>query len=460
MVFAEKPSTQPRRPREEDYSYSSAGSVVCGSQSNKIKLRGDLEEEFGFKVRQNEGEAAEHGVFFDDTEYDYMQHMRDLGGGTGDVKWVAAKGSDGEKPPKRKGRLEDALRDLDLKEDEQSVGTQTSSATNSLLPEDVLPSAFVKKRTYQDQQAVPDEIAGFQPDMDLRLREVLEALEDEAYVDDCDDENLFGQLTGDGLEVDRDEWERLGEQQAFEYGETLDDGWESDDTVKATRSPKLQPALPSLEDGELQDPPQNPHAQPTADPSDGAWLEEFKKFKSGAKSGQEPNFSPAIPRLTSTLESSALSSLAAGRRKKRPGAKTSTTNYSMTSSALGRTDQQTLLDSRFEKVEQAYTAEELAHDEELNDAGSLASGVSKSSHLSRYSATSGASGISSYSRIADSTAPKLIRSDFDGIMDDFLGSHNKAGKSGRRVRRGAPMSGLAQLDEVRAGLGPARVKTT
>ena len=52
-----------------------------------------------------------------------------------------------------------------------------------------------------------------------------------------------------------------------------------------------------------------------------------------------------------------------------------------------------------------------------------------------------------------------MRSDFDGIMDDFLGSYSKTGKLGRRVKRGAPQGGMAQLDEVRKGLGEARVSS-
>jgi protein LTV1 len=32
-----------------------------------------------------------------------------------------------------------------------------------------------------DQQAIPDAIAGFQPDMDLHLQQVLEALEEEPF---------------------------------------------------------------------------------------------------------------------------------------------------------------------------------------------------------------------------------------------------------------------------------------
>ena len=67
---------------------------------------------------------------------------------------------------------------------------------------------------------------------------------------------------------------------------------------------------------------------------------------------------------------------------------------------------------------------------------------------------SGMSGMTGMS--SNSEAPQL-RSDFDSIMDDFLGSHSKAGK--RRIRKGGPQSGLAQLDEIRSGLGPARFKS-
>ena len=66
--------------------------------------------------------------------------------------------------------------------------------------------------------------------------------------------------------------------------------------------------------------------------------------------------------------------------------------------------------------------------------------------------------MSSYSRASDSEAPQLQRTDFDSIMDDFLGGYSKTGKMGRRVKRGGPQSGMEQLDEVRKGLGPARTK--
>jgi protein LTV1 len=494
MVFAEKAvPSKLRRPTDDDYAYSSAASVISGSsyRSSKTKQRGDLEEEFGSaNLRANEGEAAQHGVFFDDSQYDYMQHMRDLGAGSGST-WVEARSAEDTKK-KGKQSLADALRGMDLDET-RSVGmssmTSSSSAARSLLPEEVLPSEYVRRKTYQDQQDVPDEIAGFQPDMDMRLREVLEALEDEAYVDDAEEGeegDIFGELTQDGYEVDRDEWERLGEQQLFddEYYDEDDAGWESDDTIKATKSKSGMPEPPSLEgltlpEGESAEAPSDVQAQPPADPTAGAWLDEYKKFKT---SQNAPALSDIVegddqkPRQRqhrappSALDASLISSLASGRRKKRKGAQTSTTNYSMTSSSLVRTSQLSTLDERFDKIEEAYTMAEFPEDDEFNENASLASGltgVSRASKMSKYSAMSGAShtsglsrasGVSSYSRASDAEAPNLVRSDFDGILDDFLGSYNKAGKvGGGRIRKGAPLTGMQQLDEVRKGLGAARI---
>lgn len=464
FVFAEK--TQPRRQNDDGNDVYTAGSQYSGAsyRSFKVKQRGDLDSEFGGSVRQNEGEAAQHGVFYDDTSYDYMQHMKDLGTGEGASTFVPASVPKSENK-KGKQSLVDALRNSSYDDDMRSVGmsSTTSSVARSLLPEEVLPSEFVTKRSYQDQQDIPDEIAGFQPDMDPRLREVLEALEDEEYVDD--EEDIFAELTKEGYEVDRDEWDLYGEQHTFEDEEDAA-GWESDDTIKAPSSPP--PSALDLSNLSLEDaaPPENPLAVPPADPTEGAWLEEFEKFKAADKAAGKskpilPNGRPA----PSALESSILSSMASGRRKKRKGAQTSTTNYSMTSSALARTAPLTLLDDRFDKIENAYSMAEFPEEEEdeYNDSQSLASGMTSASRVSKAYSTqsglSGVSGVSSYSRAEDEEAPQLVRSDFDGIMDDFLGSHNKAGKFGKRIRKGKTMTGMQQLDEVRKGLGPARMKS-
>lgn len=448
MVFAEiqGPSTQPPQ---------------AAKKQRKIKERGDLEDEFGVTFKSNEGQAAEQGVYYDDTEYDYMQHLRDLGSiGGGAVTWVEAPVAK-EKKGKGKMKLEDALRDMDI----QSEGGVSTASTASLLPEDAMGSEFVRKVTYQDMQNVPDAIAGFQPDMDPRLREVLEALEDEAYVDDEDD--IFAELAADGEEVDANDWEDSGdwyEEEGAPYDED-DAGWQSDDTIKADDNKSGSPrafspssaALASAAESEASLPPLNDTtAPPPSDPAEGAWLEEFAKFKQDVKASKGLPPKPANAPAASI--NTGLSSLASGRRKKRKGAKTSTSAYSMTSSALARTDAQTLLDARFDKIEESYAEDDFGDYDgsEFNDTESLASGVSGMSKMSYASGMSRASGISSYSRASDAEAPELVREDFDSIIDGFIAGHSRTGGRGRFIKKSGYQSGLEQLDEVRKQLGPAR----
>lgn len=404
-------------------------------QPHKVKNINKLESELFSEldgdllpgVRDNEGEAAEYGIYYDDTEYDYMQHMRDLNGGD-----INGEGYFVEAPTRKQGKakekvkLEDALRDASL--EDVTLGKGKAQA---LLDEDILPSKSLKKSTYQDQQDVPDALSGFQPDMDPRLREVLEALDDEAYVDD--EEDLFGELAQDGQEVSLEEFEELG------FAEE-DDGWESDDTAKPPneyKNPCIIPA-PGSTDRTMGGSP---------DHGDGEWMKEFSKFKKAEKSQKTKQPQGSNPDLQSSIMTG--TSMTGGRRKKRKGAMTSSTGYSMTSSSLARTEGLTLLDARFDKIEEEYADD---GDDGMDDGASMMSGTSAMSRMSNMSKVSGISGISGTS----SQAPPL-RSDFDSIMDDFLGGYSMSGK--KRVKKGGYQSGLEQLDEVRKGLGPARVKT-
>lgn len=360
--------------------------------TNKIKKLDDLASELGDdvdRIRANEGEAANYGIYYDDTEYDYMQHMRDLGSGSGESYFVEAA------TPKTKGKgkqtLEEALRDTSL-EDQGGI----------LLDEEILPSKNLRKVTYQAQQDVPDVLAGFQPDMDPRLREVLEALDDDAYVDEEDD--IFGELAKDGEEIDEAEFEEAAWDE--------DEGWESDATAKPAKEYKEAP-IPTAD-------MDNDHRE---DHGDGDWMEDFSKFKKDQKSKMAP-----IAASQSDLQSSLMTTTTNGsRRKKRKGALTNASSYSMTSSSMFRTEGLTTLDARFEKIEEQYN-------EDMDDEASVS--------------------------VASSTASSVqgpVRSDFDSIMDDFLGNHSMSGK--RNVKKGKYQSGMEQLDEVRRGLGPARIRT-
>ncbi|KAL9075807.1 MAG: hypothetical protein Q9157_003884 [Trypethelium eluteriae] len=450
MVFAEKDAPQ------------------ASKSSRKVKQRGDLEEEFGLSIRSNEGEAAQHGVFYDDTEYDYMQHMRDLGEGGGMFveagEYVVQKGRG-----KGKQKLEDALKDMDLGSETKSTAASamsTASKASSLLPEEMLPSEFVRKTTYQDQQDVPDVLAGFQPDMDQRLREVLEALEDEAYVED--EEGFFEDLAADGEEMDQLEWETTPweDEKVPELvpsrGVEEDDGWESDDTIKADEgSNKTTISLADIQALEVE-PPADPVS--TAPPDapmneDGDWMAEFSKFKGGTKPSKAHQASPSLPPSDIQSILTGTSGLPGYKRKKRKGAKTSSDTYSMTSSALHRTEGQTLLDERFDKIEEEYADDGYDADDTVSLASGATgiTGISKMSGLSKMSATSTTSGVSCVSGRLDE--PKSMRSDFGSIIDDFSNQYSKTGNS-RRMKKGACQTGMQQLDEIRNGLGPARLKTT
>lgn len=365
--------------------------------SSKTKHLDDLASELGAEaeqMRENEGEAASHGVYFDDTEYDYMQHLRDLNAGSGgEVVFVESTATaNANKKGKQKQTLEEAIKDLDLE-----------NTSNVDLDEELLPSKNLRKQTYQAMQDVPDSIAGFQPDMDPRLREALEALDDDAYVDDEDD--IFKELTRDGRELDDYEFD-----DTYDDMENDDDGWESDGTAKPANEYKVEAGDPTKSSEE-------PEVGPSQD-----WMEDFKQFKKEQKSTR----APVAPPSQSELQSNWTATTNGGRRKKRKGALTDTSSYSMSSSSLVRTEQMTLLDARFDKIEEAY------NEDDEDDMASV-------------------SAVSSMS-----TVDGPMRKDFDNILDDFLGNYTKPGK--RTSKKTKNQTGLEQLEEIRSGLGPARIR--
>lgn len=426
--------------------------------SSQVQTKGlriaDLENEakdLDFdNMRENEGEAAEYGIYFDDTSYDYMQHLRDVGESGDETHFkdtapVTFKGKGKVKTMK----LEDALREASLNDDEApdlvERGTQDGLSTFS---------RSTRERTLEAQQDVPDAIAGFQPDMDPRLREVLEALDDDAYVDDKDEEDVFGALAKEG---------QMGELDLEEFEATLEDdeGWESDVTEKATNQVGQMKQLkmpvdawfetfepPSISEQPMQQSQIPEVAEATAE--DGDWLKDFAKYKRDAKK-PSANVAPSVGLSSVDAPAPSLYTLNGTplRQKKRKGALTNPSAYSMTSSSLARTDDQQLLDQRFDQVEKMYRLDE--GDEYLDDSMSLASGMSKQSKMSTLSTTS----------FADEGA---VREDMDSMMDEFLGGWSKGNPTGgkrkqKRGKHGDELRGLAQLDEVRGQLGPARIRT-
>ena len=89
------------------------------------------------------------------------------------------------------------------------VTSKKDPITMKQLIAEALPSTYELPRNFESQEAVPSSIAGFRPDMDPHLRQTLEALEDDAFIDDGLEDNFFGELVGGG---------ERGEDEEFDYG--------------------------------------------------------------------------------------------------------------------------------------------------------------------------------------------------------------------------------------------------
>ncbi|KAM5456311.1 Protein ltv1 [Microsporum audouinii] len=430
-----------------------ASSAKSSSLKRETGTLRDLDKEFKSATRKNEGEAANYGIFYDDSKYDYMQHLRGLDEGVGGSHFIEAK----TKGKGKKGmKLEDALKEISL--DGDSADDFTYGDAN----DDILSTAssYVRKATYQDQQDVPDAIAGFQPDMDPRLREALEALEDDAYVDEECDEDIFDNLVAGGhdAEVDPDEWRDT-------YIEE-DEGWESDATEKApvqhdkSTDSQVPVAPDSASDTNKSSQPPNNEQIPDMEEHEGDWLKEFAKYKKDIKGNKgAANGDDNASELRTTASTLFTLGGTPVRKKKRKGAQTNPSAYSMTSSSLARTEGHRLLDDRFERMEALYALDE----GEEYEGSSMADDMSVASGLSRFSR---------FSKL--SQAPSLVandrdvplRSDFNDVMDGFLDKWDdrrvhakRKGAQGRRGKNGNEVIGMKMLDEVRQGLGPPRLST-
>jgi protein LTV1 len=179
------------------------------------------------------------------------------------------------------------------------------------LPDGVLASTSELPRTYESQQAIPESIAGFQPDMDAHLRQVLEALEDDAFIDDELEDNFFGELVADG--------ERGSDEEVtFEFDE---DGIDETEGTSDTDA-------------------------------DDAWEKRFADFKkkhtgSGVKFGSDDEYDSERGDTIGTLPEM---SVIGGKGKKRRKGTSDASGYSMSSSSMFRNEALQTLDERFDQV--------------------------------------------------------------------------------------------------------------
>lgn len=297
------------------------------SEANRTITKEDMSE-IAQTLKPHEGIASAYGITYDDSEYDYLQHLKPMGVSNGGVFVSADRDA---KPQKKKNEKLAAL-----------LGDKTLFASEEQ-----------NKYDYQKQQDIPDEIKGFKPNLNEDLREALTALEDENYLDaeqDVDDVDVFGDLLGSGSrqkELSLNEYDHLNGDDY--YNEDDDENWDLDEFD---------------EDDVVQ-----------GESGDFNWEKDFSKFKhrqgktqndwdsdddfsDDAEEEEEEEEDDDIVGDLPTLDNLISSKSSKKKSKRRKGTKTDTSSYSMSSSAMARTEQMTIIDDKFDVLKEKYEQEE------------------------------------------------------------------------------------------------------
>lgn len=313
------------------------------------------------QIDEKVGQAALYGVYFDDSEYDYTQHLKPIG--ATDAVFLEAPSKKKEKQPATGGiNFVDETVNEELHRKDRKVH----------LPEGVLPSDIELFTPKTPLRSIDLFDGGLQPDMDPRLREIMEALDDEAYVED-NVEDFFDNLNapGERYEPEEDDDEEYYEEEYYEDEEYDENG---------------EPITYEPFDDEA------PEAVPIPASN---WEAAFKQFKKNQHAG-----------LGSDDEDDRRSGV---------------TGMTRATTASHRNANLTLLDERFEKIEEEY-------EEEDSDF---------------------------YDSDEDDEEPMVAREDFNAILDDFLDNYEVVGK--KMVHRLEGDTSEAKLDSIRNALGAAKL---
>ncbi|MBW0494434.1 hypothetical protein O181_034149 [Austropuccinia psidii MF-1] len=280
----------------------------------KAQTLDQLEADLGLgssNSRSNVGEAALYNVFYDDSEYDYMQHLRQVG--------LSREAVFIEKPTlkKEKRHQTDAGDPITLK-----------NPDGFHLPQSVQPTPVDQTLTYKDhlEFALPQNSllneGLFPVSDDPALQEILVALDDEAYVEEEADDAYFGNILKDG---ERDESDKPNWIKDVQLPSQAPTEWES--TVgrfKASLSNKNEP-------------------------------DQFETTSIGSLSTPQNEFQDLISSRSIQFRHPSGRSV--------PGS-----NFSMSSSAMFRNEGLTTLDERFDKIAKEY--ESSSDDDDDDDASS------------------------------------------------------------------------------------------
>ena len=330
------------------------------------------------EVNSNVGEAALYGITFDDSKYDYTQHLKPIGVDP-EAVFVPSK-TDTEKDLDKKKNIEDMFVESAYRNADELQGT----------PASVFQRGIAKPEYLSHQQELPEEISGFRPDMNPALREVLEALEDDAYVVnedivvqnkkskkaveeeeeilDEDNDDIFAELLGGGevddaeeFEDEFDEWD-IDNLQDYEDDNYRDEiaQFENIDNLEDLEALDYQADIRRFQQEQKQSKKkQNVDAAYSDDD-----LESIEPLDDDVAEEEEEKVDVLgdLPNIQSKQKTG--NKKRKDRRKK--GAMSDVSGFSMTSSAIARTEVMTVLDDTYSNIINSYEnyEEEQAIDEE------------------------------------------------------------------------------------------------
>ncbi|KAJ2031341.1 Protein ltv1 [Coemansia sp. S610] len=320
------------------------------------------------ELDQQAGKAALYGIYLDDREYDYTKHLRPVGTGGGVFLDVAAK------KEKHSGiGLLGMDSDSEDEDDDDNVavmhsGSASHQAGTFQLPAEVLPS---RHRMNIKAEAFP---SGLQPNMDLNVREALEALDDEEAEELDDDflDKLNADCPPSGTEDEYDGQDASDDDDDY-FDDDDDADFDPNDVFAQVR--KMKARQRQLASGDSDD--------------------EFDGSQPGASSGWR-------------------------------GARTASTGFSMSSSAMYRNENLTFLDEQFDAIEALYEQDDSESEEERYD--------EHGHHIPQFDEHGNQKSIST-------------RADFADVMDDFLQNYELAGKKMHVIVEGG--TGVGKLSTVR-----------
>ncbi|KAJ3038489.1 hypothetical protein HDV00_000586 [Rhizophlyctis rosea] len=253
-------------------------------------------------------EASMHGIYFADQDsYNYLQHLKPIGQDPSAV-FVEAKSQkkDSKKP---------SIQFLDTSDTASQSTTTRIKNTNFSLPSEALPSAYEERVGMLARGGELNQI-----DIDPSMREVMYALDDEAYVEDAEElDEFFGAFGAE--EVSEDMAEELGLE--FERREG-DADWGEEEGEEG-------------EDGEREEDP---------------W-KEFKKFQKQT----ETTFSDEDDDASLSSHTDATPRAHHSRPPRSTTALTAMTGMSAIS--MNRSEHLVLVDDRFDQIEREYDDENI-----------------------------------------------------------------------------------------------------